>query len=461
MPGDAGAAFWNAYNQSAQRVLQQKAFQEESAIRALQRQRLQQQLSEEQALPNDISAVLRASQGGNVPVLQGTQTPVEPTDVSDLAGQNLLDLKQMRAPQTLPELSQSVPADVLARVVQHRPQVFGALGLRTPQAVESENLQKSGLQELGNLFATAKPAMTPEEARAFSVKALGIATRGNLGMADDMTKAVFKMFTEAPDDSGKVLGSMAKWYRTGLEAGNSPEVSLLDALGGAIKENPTGGKHWVGVYDKFSKSVRPERQTPQTGHVVGKGASYIPPGATQPSFTNPSEPKTAKQQADEDMAIMRRDNMRAVQNAGNIIDAIDAGKEVPVKEVRLHINTLRPMLTSYEQKLSSFDPNITPEDKDFYHSEIKSIQGTIKTLTDYLNRKGNRPMPGRDTSGDVGAGRPQQTASVQPAAVDPATAEQQRQRYLTAVAKLYPNKTWQQLNPGERQRVADTVNRGE
>jgi hypothetical protein len=107
--------------------------------------------------------------------------------------------------------------------------------------------------------------------------------------------------------------------------------------------------------------------------------------------------QTPGDKARDELAQLRLQNMKTLENAGNVIQMIEAGQNPPAKEVRLHLAALRPLYVQHRKDAQDI-VGMDEEGRAFAREQAKEVQKTISILERYLSGKG-REAPGRSAPG--------------------------------------------------------------
>lgn len=290
---------WERQAQEERRIkLAEDQAKQTSVMHTLLATQLQNQLADQAALPGDITDVLNAAEGGARPTLGGA--PVDPMDVSDLAGQNLIEMQQTQGARTLPQLRSQVSATSLARIMKYQPSVITDLKLKAPEDVRREQEQQSGMTKAMQVFGGPAPADT----------------EGRLGKLREATQALVEakhplgapMFTLLAGEWGKdpevpaaFANELSNGYSAAVANNVPPEKAITTSLMSAIQKYPGIFRSQAGMkfVETFKKLLKPEELKGfSAGTDIYQGNEYV--GSVPEKGTAPTAASLAERAANGD-----------------------------------------------------------------------------------------------------------------------------------------------------------------
>ncbi len=304
------------------KVAEQEA-RDAAALRALQRQRLQQEQADEAFLPGDITAIMGAARGGILPTVGGT-TPAAPEDLSDLAGQNLLTLKEVKRAQTLPELAAQVPAASFYRVLRKQPGVIDKLGLKTPEQVEQQTVAGKAL----SVFNVPAPQDTAGRLSKLYEMTIPLVQAGH-PLGTSMANLLISEWSKDPEVPAAFVGSLFSEFNAGVKAGLSRENAIGQAVARSIENHPgafrsDNGRKFIETFKGLYKPEELKGFGP--GTAIYRGTE--PVGTVPPS--PPPVPKTFQERA---TAITTKPEAQRTPDERQFLADYQAGKyRVPPDE---------------------------------------------------------------------------------------------------------------------------------
>jgi hypothetical protein len=160
-----------------------------------------------------------------------------------------------------------------------------------------------------------------------------------------------------------------------------------------------------------------------------------------------AKPEPDRNPLDEEYKKLRNERQKAIQNAGDLIQNIRAGKNVPEKEVRAQLDSMRKLYVLFQKEAT--DQSIPEEDRGYAIYQLGELKPSMAELARHLAK--GAPRPG-------GPRIPAPTAPTPPAT--PGQGGGLLQKRDTLVTQTFgQGAQWRNLTQNQKDAVAALLNR--